>query len=59
MIIKINKNGKCIGKVELIRDEFYDDDWRALNKENVQNVYIKMEQGKTGFTECIDIDLED
>ena len=59
MIIKINKNGKCIGKVELRRDDFYDDDWRALNKENVQNVYIKMEQGENGFTECIDIDLED
>lgn len=58
MIVNVNKNGKKIANVEVIRDEIYDDDWRLIEKNNVENVYIDMKQGKNGFTESLDIDLK-
>lgn len=55
MIIKINKDGKNIAKLEVTIDDY--DNWYLVNKENIKNIYIDMAQGKNGFTECLDIDL--
>ena len=57
MIIRINdKNGNKIAECDL----YYQDIgiWYTNNKENILNIYSDIEQGESGFTNVIDIDVD-
>lgn len=51
-----NKNGEKIAECELWKDEY--NNLSLINSSNIKNVYTDVEQGKNGFDDVIDIDID-
>ena len=57
MIIRINdKNGKEIAACEFIINEY--GTMLVLDKKGTKSIFHDQEQGKSGFTDVMEIDLE-
>ena len=57
MIIRINKDGQEIANCEIMMNEY--GTMMVLQKEGIKALFHDKEQGKSGFTDMLEIDLED
>lgn len=57
MIIRINdKNGNNIAECELIQHDI--GIWNTQYKKNIKKIYVDIAQNERGFTDVLDIDIE-